>query len=234
MFHIFYNSLERVYIFLVHRLHAQHHVTVHLYETAVGVPCKAGVARLANQPFHHFIVQAEVKNRIHHARHGSACARTDGHQQRVFHIAEFGAHQCLHVRDGVFHFLFQQGNDFFLPHFIIFCANFCRDCEARRNRNSDKVHLCQVGSLTPQKVSHAGFSFCLAVTKGVNSFFVHNINLKFLIVIFSFFLLANLSIFHRLENFLRKNFKSKCNFEIAKFNIPIHREKLRKNTYFCR
>ncbi|EDS15763.1 hypothetical protein BACSTE_01202 [Bacteroides stercoris ATCC 43183] len=53
-------------------------------------------------------------------------------------------------------------------------------------------------------------------------------------MIFSFFLLANLSIFHRLENFLRKNFKSKCNFEIAKFNIPIHREKLRKNTYFCR
>ena len=97
-----------------------------------------------------------------------------------------------------------------------------------------KVHLCQIGSLTPQKVSHAGFSLCLAVTKGINSFFVHNINLKFLIVIFSFFLLANLSIFRRLENFLRKNFKSKCNFEIAKFNIPVHRGNLRKNAYFCR
>ena len=47
----------------------------------------------------------------------------------------------------------------FLPHFIIFCANFCRNCEARRNRNSDKVHLCQVGSLTPPK----GFSCRLSL-----------------------------------------------------------------------
>ena len=233
MFHIFYNSFEGVYIFFVYRLHSQYNITVHLYKTAVRVPCKASVARLANQALHHFIVQTEVKNRIHHTRHGSARPRTYGNQQRVLHIAEFRTHQRFYVCDGVFHFLFQQSNNLVLPHFIIFCTNFCRNCKARRNRNSDKVHLCQVSSLTSQKVSHAGFSFRLAVTKGINSFFVHNINLKFLIVIFFIFLFANLSIFRRLENFLRKNFKAKCNFDIAKFNIPIHREKSRKNTYFC-
>ncbi|TGY03917.1 hypothetical protein E5355_11525 [Bacteroides muris (ex Afrizal et al. 2022)] len=52
-----------------------------------------------------------------------------------------------------------------------------------------------------------------------------------MIVIFSF-LFANLSIFRRLENFFRKNFMLKCNFDIAIFNISFHREKSRKKCLF--
>ena len=37
-------------------------------------------------------------------------------------------------------------------------------------------------------------------------------------IVLSGFLFANLSIFRILENFLRKNFLSKCNFDIAIFN----------------
>ena len=183
MFHIFYNSLERVYIFLVHRLHTQHHVAIHLHETTVRVPCKACIARLARQAFHHFVIQAKIQDSVHHARHGSACTRTNGNQQRILHITEFGTHQRLHMGNGLFNFVLQQSNDFILPHFIIFRTNFCRYCKARRNRNPYKVHFCKVGTFPTQKVSHIGLSFCLAVTKGINSFFVHNINLKFLIVI---------------------------------------------------
>ena len=187
MFHLFYNSLERVYIFLVHRFHAQHHVAIHLHETTVRVPCKACIARLARQAFHHFVIQAKIQDSVHHARHGSARTRTYGNQQRILHITEFGTHQCFHMGNGLFNFILQQSNDFILPHFIIFRTNFCRYCKARRNRNPYKVHFCKVGTFPTQKVSHIGLSFCLAVTKGINSFFVHNINLKFLIVIFSFF-----------------------------------------------
>ena len=183
MFHIFYNSLERVYIFLVHRLHTQHHVAIHLHETTVRVPCKACIARLTRQAFHHFVIQAKIQDSVHHARHGSACTRTNGNQQRILHITEFGTHQRLHMGNGLFNFILQQSNDFILPHFIIFRTNFCRYCKARRNRNPYKVHFCKVGTFPTQKVSHIGLSFCLAVTKGINSFFVHNINLKFLIVI---------------------------------------------------
>lgn len=33
---------------------------------------------------------------------------------------------------------------------------------------------------------------------------------------------------------MRKKLQAKCNFDIAKFNIALHRVKLRKNVYFCR
>ena len=71
--HLFYNSLKRINIFLVDRFHTQYHITVHLYEPTVRVPCKSGVSGLTDQTFHHFVIQAQIQDSIHHTRHGSAC-----------------------------------------------------------------------------------------------------------------------------------------------------------------
>ena len=107
MFHLFYNSLERVYIFLVHRFHAQHHVAIHLHETTVRVPCKACITCLTDNTFYHFVIQSQVQNRIHHTRHRCARTGTYRHQQRIFNVTEFRFHQRFHVSDRFYHFIFQ-------------------------------------------------------------------------------------------------------------------------------
>ncbi len=48
----------------------------HFDQAAVRVPGKAGIVRQPGEAFHHFIVQADVQDGVHHARHGEFCART--------------------------------------------------------------------------------------------------------------------------------------------------------------
>ena len=69
-------------------------------------------------------------------------------------------------------FIFKQGNDLFLANFVIFVANVGSDGETGRNGYTDKVHLGQVGTFATQLVAHVGTTFCLTVTKRVNSFYV--------------------------------------------------------------
>ena len=54
--YFFDNFLERIDVFLVHRFHTQYHVTIHLYETTVRIPCETGASGLAAQAFHHFVI----------------------------------------------------------------------------------------------------------------------------------------------------------------------------------
>ena len=37
---------------------------------------------------------------------------------------------------------------------------------------------CKVGSLTTEQILHVSLSFCLTISKGINSFFIHNIVFK--------------------------------------------------------
>ncbi|OPZ45338.1 MAG: hypothetical protein BWY95_01988 [Bacteroidetes bacterium ADurb.BinA104] len=64
-----YNSLERINIKFIYRLHTQNHVTVHLDKTAIAVPSKMGIVCLACKTFHSLVIESEVQNGIHHARH---------------------------------------------------------------------------------------------------------------------------------------------------------------------
>ena len=93
--------------------------------------------------------------------------------------------------DGLFHFVDQQLYDFVLPHLVVFGANFCRNGEARGDGDAYEVHLCQIGSLATQQVAHVGPAFCLAVTKGINSFFVHNLIRFYNIIVVCFVRKAN-------------------------------------------
>ena len=52
----------------------EHHVRIHLDETAIGIEGEAAVARQLGQPLHRFVVQAEIEDGVHHARHGGARA----------------------------------------------------------------------------------------------------------------------------------------------------------------
>ena len=146
MFHVFDDSFKRIHVFLVHRFHTQHHITVHLYKTAIRIPCKTGIPGLTGQSFHYLVIQPQIKNRIHHTRHRSTCSGTNGNQQRVLNIAELRLHQDFNILNCFFYFIFQESYDFILSQFIIFGTNVCCDSKSGRNRNPDKVHFCKIGT----------------------------------------------------------------------------------------
>ena len=67
---------------------AAHHVAVHVDQPAVGVVGEALVAGRVGDADHRFVVQAQVEDRVHHARHRAGRAATDRDQQRILRVAE--------------------------------------------------------------------------------------------------------------------------------------------------
>lgn len=125
----------------------------HLDETAVAVVRPAGIARLFGDDFDDFFVEAEVEDGVHHARHGSARARTDGDEQRVLLVAELFAADLFHLGDVLHDLLLDIGID--LPAvFIILRARFGGDGEALRNGKADLGHLRKVRALAAEKLAH--------------------------------------------------------------------------------
>ena len=72
------NHFEGVVIFLRDRLEAHDNVTVHLDEAAVRVPGETLVVGLASQPGNRLVIEPEIEDGVHHARHRCARARADG------------------------------------------------------------------------------------------------------------------------------------------------------------
>ena len=68
IFHIFQRVFEKTMV------NTKNNITKHLDKAAIGIPCKAFVARLLSKPDDNLIVQAKVEHGVHHPRHGSARA----------------------------------------------------------------------------------------------------------------------------------------------------------------
>ena len=66
----------------------EHNVAEHHDEATQGVIPEARVARLGDEAFERLVVQPQVQDRIHHARHRELGAGADGDEQRVLRIAE--------------------------------------------------------------------------------------------------------------------------------------------------
>ena len=169
------DDLERVVVLFRFGLHAQHHVAVHLYETAVRVPCEAGVARALGDSLHGLIVHTQIEDRVHHAGHRGACARTDRNQQRHLLVAELHAGQFLDILHRPLDFGTEHLGDRLLAVGIIFRTYFGGDGESRRNGNADEVHLRKVGTFAAEQFTHFAVAFGFLVAEGIDSFYVcHN------------------------------------------------------------
>ncbi len=175
LFHFVDDGLKRVNLGFVGGFHAQYHVAVHLYETAVAVVYEVRVVGFLDHAFSHYIIEAEVEDGIHHTGHGSACAGANADQQRVGRVTEFAVHQGLDVLDSCQYIIVEEFHDFLLAYLVVLVANISCDGESGRNRNTDKVHLCAVSAFTTQFGAHRGVALCFAVTKGVNSFLVFHL-----------------------------------------------------------
>ena len=150
-------------LFKVLLAHLHDDVGEHLDESSVAVPRPAGIVRLFRDGVDDRLVEAEVKDGIHHAGHGSARARTHGDEQGIFLVAELLAADLFHLVD-VFHDLrLDLGID--LPAvLIILRAGFRRDGEALGHGKPDVRHLRKVGALAAEKLAHLRITFGKKVT----------------------------------------------------------------------
>ena len=148
-FFSFQNDLERIFLVLALRLHAQDHVSVHLHEPAIGVVGKASITRLGCQAQDSRVIQAKIQDRIHHPRHAHPGSRTNRHQKRIDRIAKLGAHDLFHVPEIFRNLVFQACR--IAPVVVIKSrTHISGNCESRWNRNTKATHLCESGALSTE------------------------------------------------------------------------------------
>ena len=145
-------------LFKVLFAHFHDDVGIHLDEAAVAVPSPAGVARLLGQNFDDFLVEAEVEDGIHHARHGSARARTDGDEERVLLVAELFAADLFHLFDVLQDLGLDRRVDL-APVFIVLGASLGGDGEALRHGKAHARHFRKVRALAAEKLAHLRIAF---------------------------------------------------------------------------
>jgi len=148
---------------------AQHHVTVHLNEAAIGVVGEPAVVGPARESFDGLIVESEIEHRVHHAGHRGARARPDRDEQRIFDIAKRRAGNPADlIERGVHHRpeLLRQG----LAKIVIDGAKLGRDGEAWGHREPKPRHLGKVGALAAQEIAVARRAIGTACAEGVDPF----------------------------------------------------------------
>ena len=164
----FDDGLERLMVLAFALLHAEHDVAVHLDEAAVAIPGEAGVVGGLLEGDDGLVVEAEVQDGVHHARHGVAGARADGDEQR--HAgggAELGAHDLLHVGHAGFHLGLEVGRVGALVGVVV-GADFGGDGESGRHRETDAGHFGEVGAFAAEQGLHGAVAVSLAVAPGVD------------------------------------------------------------------
>src|SRR6266513_4917533 len=105
--------------------------------------------------------EAEVEDRLHHAGHGGARARTDGDEERTLRVAEFQSAGGLELDEVLRHLLPEPlGRPTARP--VVVRPSLRRNREAGRHRNAEVGHLRELASLSTQQVTHEGGALGLA------------------------------------------------------------------------
>ena len=162
---VFLGDFQRVFKGIV--IEFQHHIAIHLDETAIAVPRKPRVATSGGEAFHGLIVQAEVEHRIHHARHRHARAGANGDEQRVGGVAEFLGRHAFNEGEAVQHLrlhIIRQA----AAGIIIGGAHGGGDGQARGHGEADAGHFREVGALAAQQFLLRGIALSRAATEPEN------------------------------------------------------------------
>ena len=142
VFEAFDDDFERLVIFAFAFLDTEDDVAVHLDEAAVAIPSEAFVAGSFGQGDDGLVIEAEVEDGVHHARHGVARAGADSDEERhAFGVAKFAAHDALHFADALLHLSLEASRvGAFVG--VVVGADFGADGEAWRHREADAAHFC--------------------------------------------------------------------------------------------
>ena len=142
--------------------HAEHDLAEHLHEATVRVPGEARISALECQTTHGHIVESQVEDRVHHARHREDGTRAHADQERLLWIAKASASTLLERVEP----LEDACPESIRPDpFGLHCIDAGLSCDGKTigHRNSNALHLCDVGSLASEQVPHLGGSLGLVV-----------------------------------------------------------------------
>ncbi len=129
---------------------SEHDPAVHGDEPAVRVVGEPGVVGRMGEAFDALVVEAEVQDGVHHARHRELGARTDADEQRIERIAELATHCLLELED-MLGDLFVEARRPAAVHVV--ATGIGGNRESRRDgKLQDAGHLGQVGPLASQQV----------------------------------------------------------------------------------
>ncbi len=148
-------------------LHVHDDAPEHADEAAIGVPAEALVARELDEAGQGLLVEAEVEDRVHHARHRELRARADRHEQRVLRIAEALAGALLDLLHGAQDVVPEAGRQLLAAGEVV-VAGLGGDRESRRGRQAGEGHLGQAGALAAEQVLHRAVAFGRARAPGVD------------------------------------------------------------------
>ena len=148
-------------------VHAQHDATEQRDEAAVGVPAEALVAGQLDEAQQGLIVEAQVEDGVHHARHRELGAGANAHQQRVGRVAEALVGLCLDLGDSHEDVLPQACRQR-LAGIEVVVAGFGGDGEAGRHRETGLGHLGEAGALAAEQIAHGAVAFSLTGAEGID------------------------------------------------------------------
>ena len=164
--HSVHDFLKRIMVHLALLLHAHHHVAVHLYEAAVAIPCKAAVTGGLLQGFDSDVVEAEIQNGVHHARHRIARAGAHRNQQRIATVAKLLLDFLLNDAQAVLHLLGKLLREAAAV-VVVPVAHFGADGESGRNWEAHERHGGEVGTLAAEQCLLRTVAIG-ALSKGIN------------------------------------------------------------------
>ena len=157
------NLLEQVMI------EAEHHVGIHGDEAPVGIIGEAAVAGIAGQRLDGLVVEAEIEDGVHHARHRGAGAGAHRDEQRVVAIAEPPAGEPADLGERRLD-LAPELRRIALAVPVEVGADLGGDGEAGRHRQAEIGHLGEVRALAAEEIAQPRLSFRLAVAEGIDPF----------------------------------------------------------------
>jgi len=123
----------------------------HLDGAPVGVGGKAPVSSTGNEAFDRFVVEPEVKNRVHHARHRERSARSDRNEKRIFGIAKLLSGLFLNLLYIFLNLLHQTFGKSFLI-FIVMSAGLRGDDKTGGYRKSHSSHFGKASPFPPKEL----------------------------------------------------------------------------------
>ena len=147
----------------------QHHVAVHLDEAAIAIVGEPRIVALGHEGLHGLVVQPQVEDGVHHARHGELRAGAHAHQQRIRDIAELLPHALFQGAEGFQHLLVDlRRNGVVVVEIDV--ADFGRNGESGRHRQLGPAHFGKPGALAAERVFHLPVTVGGSVAERVDMF----------------------------------------------------------------
>jgi len=146
---------------------SQYHVTEHLDESSIAVPGELFVARVIGEGLDGVVVESDVEDGVHHARHRFPSSRPAGDEQGIGVAPQLGSHHVFDLSECRGH-LFSQSVGVGSVVVTEVIADFGGDREPGRHLDSDPGHFGEVGTLAAERVLHVGRAIGLTTAEEID------------------------------------------------------------------